>query len=208
MHYLDYAATSAIRPDCVVQAVHDFLCQVGASPGRGGYSPSVEAGRIAFRCRRRLAQLLALPGDPGRVVFTMNATHALNEALFGLLAPGDVVVVTAFDHNAVLRPVHLLKESRGIEVRMVPGAPDGTLDMERLDELLDGARLLVVNEASNVLGTRLPVRDLAARAHEAGALVLLDAAQSAGHFPTSPAEDGADLIAITGHKGHNTKGKC
>jgi cysteine desulfurase / selenocysteine lyase len=201
MHYLDYAATSAIRPGCGARAVHEFLSEVGASPGRGGYSPSVEAGRIAFRCRRRLAQLLGLPGDPGRVAFTLNATHALNEALFGILCPGDVVVVTAFDHNAVLRPVHLLAASRDVEVRMVPGNPDGSLEMEHLDELLDGARLLVVNEASNVLGTRLPVRELAERAHAAGALVLLDAAQSAGHFVTRPAEEGADLVALTGHKG-------
>jgi cysteine desulfurase / selenocysteine lyase len=201
MHYLDYAATSAVRPPRVVEGIRDFLLRVGASPGRGGYAPAVESGRIAFRCRRRLAALLGLPGDPGRVAFMLNATHAINTALHGLLEPGSRVVVTAFDHNAVLRPVHLLSRVRGIEVRMVPGAPDGSLDLDALDRFLDGARLLVVNAASNVLGTRLPVGELAGRAHDAGALVLVDAAQAAGHIPGSPAADGADLVALTGHKG-------
>jgi cysteine desulfurase/selenocysteine lyase len=201
MHYLDYAATAAIRPDQVGRAVMDYLSGVAASPGRGGHRTAVEAGRIAFRARRSLARLMGLPGDPGRVAFTLNATHALNLAMHGVLRPGDVLVVTAFDHNAVLRPARLLADEKGIEVRMVPGDSDGSLAMDHLDEMLDGARLFVVNEVSNVLGTRLPLEDLASRAHDAGALVLLDAAQSAGHGVGMPAEKGADLIAFAGHKG-------
>jgi len=201
MHYLDYAATSALRPTGVAQAVFEFLSGVGASPGRGGYLPSIEAGRTAFRCRRRLASLLGLPGDPGRVAFTSNATEALNIALLGTLGPGDVVVTTAYDHNAVLRPVHFLSQSRGVVQRCVAGAPDGSIDFDELDRALDGARLLVVNEVSNVLGTRLPLERMASRAHDAGALVLVDTAQSAGHIPTHPATAGADIVAMTGHKG-------
>ncbi len=201
MHYLDYAATSAIRPDAVAAAVHDFLLNVGASPGRGGYARSVESGRIALRCRRRVARILGVPGDPGRIAFMLNATHGLNTALHGVLAPGDVVVTTPFDHNAVLRPVHALCQSRQVVNRVIPGAPDGSLDLAVAEELLDGARLLVVNAVSNVLGTVLPVARLAAMAREAGALVLVDAAQSAGHLPGSPVEDGADMVAFTGHKG-------
>jgi cysteine desulfurase / selenocysteine lyase len=200
-HYLDYAATSAIRPTVVADRVRDFLMEVGASPGRGGYGRAVQSGRIAFQCRRRLAKLLGFPGDPGRIAFMFNATHALNTALHGLLEPGSRVVISAFDHNAVLRPVDVLSRTRGVEVCMVPGAADGSLDMDVLDRCLEGARLLVVNAASNVLGTRAPVAELARRAHAAGALVLVDAAQSAGHLPGSPAEDGADLVAFTGHKG-------
>ncbi len=200
MHYLDYAATSAVRPPQVVQAVHDFLANVGASPGRGGYARSVESGRIAFRCRRRVAQVMGLPGDPGRVTFMLNATHALNTAIHGVLGPGDAVVITAFDHNAVLRPVHALARARGIEVRQIPGAPDGSLDMEAAARHLEGARLLVVNAVSNVLGTVLPLGELAALARERGALVLVDAAQSAGHLPHDPAGLGAHLVAFTGHK--------
>lgn len=201
MPYLDYAATSAIRPESVADAVHDFLCQGGASPGRGGYRSAIDAGRMAFQCRRKLARLLALPGDPGRVCFMHNATHALNTALHGVLRQGDAVVVTVFDHNAVLRPVHQLSRTRGVEVRMVSGTPDGAPDLVELERALEGARLLVVNAVSNVLGAPLPLREMAERAQAAGALVLVDAAQSAGHLPTRPAEDGADLVAITGHKG-------
>lgn len=200
-HYLDYAATSAVRPASVCDAVTDFLASCGATPGRGGHAASVQAGRIAFRCRRALMKVMGLPGDPGRLAFMQNATHALNTALWGTLRRGDAVVVSAYDHNAVLRPVHVLARERGIEVRMLAGAPDGSVDLEDAERLLEGARLLVVNAASNVLGTRLPLAELAARAHANGALVLVDAAQSAGHVSDSHADAGADMVAFTGHKG-------
>jgi len=199
--YMDYAATSAVRPPSVVEAVSAFLTGCGASPGRGGYSRSVESGRIAFRCRRSLTRLLGLPGDPGRLAMMFSATHALNTALCGLLRSGDVVVLSDYDHNAVLRPVHMLERTRGVEVRRLEGDPHGALDLEAARRALDGARLLAVNHVSNVLGTILPLRALAALAHEAGAMVLVDAAQSAGHVPTDLASDGADLVAVTGHKG-------
>lgn len=201
VHYLDYAATSAIRPPAVAQAVSDFLQDVGASPGRGGYGRSVTSARIAFRCRRAVARLLGLPGDPGRIAFMMNATHALNTALHGILDRGDRVVVTPFDHNAVLRPVHVLARDRNVDVRMVPGDATGSVDLDTLGTLLEGARLLVVNHVSNVLGTVLPLEQMCSLARERGVLVLVDAAQSAGHLTASPAEAGADLVAFTGHKG-------
>lgn len=199
--YMDYAATSAVRPEVVARAVADFLGGCGASPGRGGYAASVEAGRMAFRCRRAVMQVMGLRGDPGRVAFMQNATHALNTALWGMLGEGEAVVVTVFDHNAVLRPVHQLARQRGVEVRMVGGDVDGSVDLDEAERLLDGAALLVVNAASNVLGQRLPVAALAERARAAGARVLVDAAQSAGHLPVRHAEEGADVIAFTGHKG-------
>lgn len=200
-HYLDYAATSAVRPRAVIEAVAGFLEDCGGTPGRGGHTRSVDAGRMAFRCRRALMKVMGLRGDPGRVAFMQNATHAINTALWGLLGRGDAVVVTAYDHNAVLRPVHYLARERGVEVRMASGTPEGDLDPAEVARLLDGARLLVVNGASNVIGTALPLAELAGLARAAGALVLLDAAQSAGHRPGRFADDGADLVAFTGHKG-------
>ena len=161
----------------------------------------MEAERIAFQCRRAVARLLGIPGDPGRIAFTFNATHALNTALWGLLGPEATVVVSQFDHNSVLRPVHTLACERGVEVRMLAGTPEGLVDLDRARYLLEDADLLVVNAVSNVLGVRLPVRELAEAARDAGALVLVDAAQSAGHLPCDHASDGADLIAFTGHKG-------
>ena len=200
-YYLDYAATSAVRPPSVIEAVSGFLADCGATPGRAGHLRAVEAGRVAFRCRRTLARLLGLPGDPGRIAFTFNATHALNTAIRGILGPGDIVVTSAYDHNSVLRPVHYLARERGTRVRMLSGTPEGEMDLTEAERLLEGARLLIVNAASNVLGVRLPLEALAERAHAAGALVLVDAAQSAGHLPESPAAAGADIVALTGHKG-------
>lgn len=199
--YLDYAATSAVRPPEVARAVANYLTHIGATPGRGGHRLAVEAGRIALRCRMALARLFGIPGDPGRIAFMHNATHALNTALGGVVRAGDVVVISAYDHNAVLRPVHALERERGVEVRVLSGAPDGSVDLVEASQKLDGARLLVINAASNVLGTPLPIRELARLAHEAGALVLVDAAQAGGHLPIDVVADGIDLLAFTGHKG-------
>ncbi len=200
-HYLDFAATSAVRPRAVAEAVADFLLEGGASPGRGGYAAAIEAGRRALVCRRALQRVLGATGDPGRIAFFQNATHALNTALWGTLGPGDVLVVSAYDHNAVLRPAAYLELTRGVEVRMLSGTPDGEVDLSEAERLLVGAKMLVVNSASNVMGNRLPLRELAALAHDAGARVLFDAAQAAGHVPLRCASDGVDLAAFTGHKG-------
>lgn len=198
--YLDYAATSAIRPPEVVDAVAAYLRDVGATPGRSGHRLAVDAGRIAFRCRRALARLFGVRGDPGRIAFQFNATHALNSAILGVARPGDRVVRTAYDHNAVRRPVAALARL-GVTATVLPGRADGGLDLDAADRALAGARLLVLPHASNVLGTVLPVAELARRAHAHGALVLVDASQSAGHFDVDVAALGIDLLAFTGHKG-------
>lgn len=197
--YLDHAATTALRPPEVVDAVRRYLEETGATPGRGGYGLALDAGRTVLRARRAVARVLGLSGDPGRITFGPNATHALNTALWGTLEEGDALVVTDYDHNAVLRPAHALAYRRGVEVRVVPGAPDGSVEPEAFTRALAGARMVALNAVSNVLGTRLPVEELAAEARQAGALVLVDTAQSAGHVSVDLAE--ADLVAFTGHKG-------
>lgn len=197
--YLDYAATSAIRPPEVADAVARYLREVGATPGRGGHSLALEAGRIALRCRQRLAELLGVRGDPGRIAFQPNATYALNAALQGVLRPGDRVVRTGLDHNSVRRPVAALVR-RGIRESVLPATPEGELDLGAASRVLEGARLLVVPHVSNLLGNALPVAELARLAHEHGALVLVDAAQSAGQLPVDVEAMGIDLLAFTGHK--------
>ena len=198
---MDFAATSAVRPPEVTQAMVDYMNGCGASPGRGGHRLAVDAARVALRCRMAIARLLGIPGDPGRISFMFNATHALNTALWGTVRQGDTVVITAYDHNAVLRPVHRIAEERGATVRMLRGAPDGSIDLDEARAALQGARLLVVNAISNVLGTPLPVAELTEIAHSHGALVLVDAAQSAGHTHVDVAADDVDIVALTGHKG-------
>lgn len=202
--YLDYAATSAVRPPEVIEAVTRYLRDVGATPGRSGHHLAVEAGRLTLRCRIALAELFGATGDPGRIAFFPNATYALNAALFGVLRPGDRLVRTAYDHNAVRRPGALL-EMRGVEQTVVGGRSDGSIDLDELDAALAGdgkpARVLCLPHASNVLGTALPVREMAERAHAQVTIVVVDAAQSAGHLPIDIGGMGIDVLAFTGHKG-------
>lgn len=202
--YLDYAATSAVRPEAVVEAVAAYLRDVGATPGRAGHRRAVEAGRVVLRCRRALAELFGVPGDPGRVTLQPSTTQALNLAIRGVLRPGDRVVRTAYDHNAIRRPVAALRQA-GVRETVLSGSSSGGIDLDEAERALAGdgapARLLVLPHASNVLGTVLPVAALAERARAHGTLVLLDAAQSAGHLPVRVEELGVDLLAFAGHKG-------
>jgi selenocysteine lyase/cysteine desulfurase len=183
--YLDHAATSAVRPRTVTDAVVAYLDNVGATPGRGGHRLAIEAGRIALRCRQQIARLLNIDGDIGRITFGANATLALNTALHGVLRTGDRLVVTAFDHNAVLRPAAALAKHRDVDVILVPVDAHGSIDETALLRALDGARLITVNAVSNVLGTRLDVQRIVRLAREAGVLSVVDVAQVAGHAPLS-----------------------
>lgn len=198
--YLDNAATSWPKPPEVIQAMTDFLHHAGGNPGRSGHRLSIEAARVVYDARESIAELFGAP-DPLRIVFTQNVTQAINTALLGILRPGDRVVTTGIEHNAVMRPLRAL-EKEGISVAVVPCAPDGSLDPADVEAAVAaGARLVVINHASNVTGTLLPVREVARIAHRAGALLLVDAAQSAGVVPIDVESSGIDLLAFTGHKG-------
>jgi cysteine desulfurase family protein len=206
MIYLDHAATSWPKPPEVLAAMHDFLERAGGNPGRSGHRLSVEAGRIVYDAREAVAELFNAP-DPLRVIFTLNATHAINIALHGLLRtphgvlrPGDRVVTSSIEHNAVMRPLRAL-EQQGVQLAVIPCHPDGTLDLAAAERLITpGTRLVVLNHASNVMGTILPVAPVAELAHRAGALLLVDAAQTAGALPIDMQALGIDLLAFTGHK--------
>lgn len=201
--YLDYAATSAVRPPEVAEAVARYLTDVGATPGRSGHLRSIAAGRLALRCRRKLAELFGLEGDPGRIAFQLNATYALNTAILGVVDPGDRVIRTGYDHNSVRRPAAALTRM-GVRVDRIDVDRQGEVDLQQVDDLLrDGPppRLVVLPHASNVTGVVLPVREIAERARARGSLVLLDLAQTAGHYPVDLMDLGADMAAFTGHKG-------
>ena len=195
--YLDNAATSWPKPEEVYQAVDHCMREVGANPGRSGHRLSIEASRLVFDAREALAHLLD-SADPRRVIFTANATGGLNLALKGCLRPGDHVVTTSLEHNSVMRPLRTL-EDRGIEVTVVPASPTGTLDLKQLDRAFrPNSRLVVVNHASNVIGTVQPIGDIAEIAHRHRCWLLVDAAQSLGAWPLDI--QGIDLLAFTGHK--------
>jgi cysteine desulfurase family protein len=199
--YLDCAATGALKPPSVKEAVANFLENVGASPGRSAHRLAVESGRIVFDCREAVAQLLGAP-DSSSVVFTLNATHALNLAFLGLLREGDRVVTTSMEHNSVMRPLKYLQAQGTIQLDVVECAPDGRIDPARLKaSVTPGTRMVAVIHASNVLGTLLPVPEISQIAHEAGAVLLLDAAQTAGVYPVNVEKLGVDILACAGHKG-------
>jgi cysteine desulfurase family protein len=200
MIYLDHAATSWPKPPEVLRAMAAFLERAGGNPGRSGHRLSLEAGRIVYDAREAIASLFGAP-DPLRVLFTLNATQALNLALSGLLRPGDHVVATGMEHNAVMRPLRHL-ESGGVRLTVVPCSRDGSLDPAKMTAAIGpSTRLVVMTHASNVTGTILPVSDVARAAHARGALLLVDAAQTAGVLPIDMQSAGIDLLAFTGHKG-------
>jgi len=199
MIYFDNAATSWPKPPCVAEAMTRYMGEVGASPGRSGHRLAVEAARRLYDAREAIADLFHAP-DPLRVVFGANVTEALNLALNGLLRPGDHVITGSMEHNAVMRPLRAL-ERNGVQITVVPCSPDGALDPADLAAAVGPAtRLIVLNHASNVTGTLLPVADAGRIARQHDLLLLVDAAQTAGAYPIDVQSDAIDLLAFTGHK--------
>lgn len=200
MTYLDNAATSWPKPPQVAESMVHYMEHCGGNPGRSGHRLSIRAGRVVYEARELTAEIFNAP-DPLRVIFTSNATHALNTAIKGILKPGDRVVTTSIEHNSVMRPLRAL-ESRGVEVVTVPCSGDGFLDIGEFGKAVSsGARLAVVVHASNVMGTIQDIGTAARIAHEAGAMILVDAAQTAGTVPIDMQALDIDLLAFTGHKG-------
>ena len=199
MIYFDNAATSWPKPPGVAQAMVHFLNEIGANPGRSGHRRSVEAGRIVYEAREAVAELFNFD-DPLRVVFGSNVTEALNLALCGYLRPGDHVITSSVEHNSVMRPLRAL-ERDGVAVTVVPCAPDGTLDPADVEAAIQPDTVMVVlNHASNVTGTLLPVAEVGHICRRHGLLLLVDAAQTAGAYPIDVQAESIDLLAFTGHK--------
>ena len=200
MIYLDNAATSWPKPACVGEAIAHYLREVGASPGRSGHRLANDAERIRFDAREAIAGLLGVR-DPMRVVFLSNATAAINLVLRGLLPPGAHAVVTAMEHNAVMRPLRAL-ENDGVSVSIASCRSDGTMDAEAIEaHIRPETRLIAAIHASNVCGTILPIGEIGALAQRHGIPFLVDAAQTAGCVPIDLHADHVDLLAFTGHKG-------
>ena len=194
--YFDNAATSWPKPPAVQSAMSAYFTDAGGNPGRSGHRMSIAAARVVEDARDALAELFNAD-DPSRIVFTQNATHALNLAIYGLLRRGDHVVTTSVEHNSVMRPLRHLEES-GVEITVVSCSPDGTLDLDNLRRAFRaGTRLLITTHGSNVIGTLMPVAKTAALAREHKIIYMVDASQTAGVVPIDVQELGVDLTNNT-----------
>ena len=201
MIYLDNAATTFPKPQCVLQAVQRCLRCYAANPGRAGHALAAMADETVFETRRALAAFFG--ADVTRTAFCFNCTHAINTALKGVLQKGDHVIISSLEHNAVLRPLEHLRQNGVIEYDILQVAPENdVLTLQRAAALIQPqTRLLFVTHVSNVFGTVLPIRKLAALANAHGILFGVDAAQSAGVFDLNLQADAIDLLCIPGHKG-------
>ena len=196
MIYLDNGATSFHKPPAVRAAVLSAMTHC-ANPGRGGYPAAMAAAETVYRCREEAAKLFLC--QPEQVCFTSNCTHALNIAIRTLVQPGDRVVISGFEHNAVTRPLHGLGAEVVVAGRRLFDWEDTLTQWEAA--LKKGAKAAVCTHVSNVFGYILPVYAMARLCREYGVPFVIDAAQSAGTLPVSLRQLGADYIAMPGHKG-------
>ncbi|HMK75087.1 MAG TPA: aminotransferase class V-fold PLP-dependent enzyme [Thermodesulfobacteriota bacterium] len=199
MIYFDNPATTWPKPPQVKEAMNRFMEEVGANPGRSGHFRSIDAARIVFETREALSVLFRVK-DSSRIVFTLNATESINLALKGLLKPGDHVITSSMEHNSVMRPLRYL-EKKGVELTVAPCLDDGTLHAEEVERRIQShTKMVVLNHASNVTGTLLPIEEVGLIARKYNLLFLVDAAQTAGAYPIDIEKGGIDLLAFTGHK--------
>jgi cysteine desulfurase family protein len=201
MIYFDNAATTWPKPPEVIEAVSRCIRDMGANPGRAGHKMSVKAGEMVDSTRKKLAGLFNIdPSQQDRVVFTVNATGALNLAIKGLLKKGDHAITSTMEHNSVTRPLNRL-EREGVEITRVRCAGDGSLDPGDIKKSIrPNTRLIAITHASNVTGTVMPAEEIGKIAGEAGVLFLLDAAQSAGVLDVDVQKMNIGLLAFPGHK--------
>lgn len=215
MIYLDNGATTLRKPECVKEALLEAMASMGNS-GRGVHDASLYAGRIIYRARESLAELLGAAA-PEQVVFTANATESLNLVLGGLFGPGDHVITTVCEHNSVLRPLYRLQ---GVELSVLPVKAEageelqaGILAYDELESLLrPNTKALIITHASNLTGNITDLEQAAAFAKKHSLLLIVDAAQTAGAVPMDMERMGIDVLCFTGHKGlygpQGTGGVC
>lgn len=199
--YLDHAATSWPKPPEVFEAMRKAMEEAAANPGRGSHRMAVKASRVLYGTRKTLADLFGVK-NPNDIALTSNTTEALNLAIKGYLREGDHVIATMIEHNSVRRPLEYLKRTRGIQVDYIPVDEEGQLDVQ----LMEGAfrsntRLVVCSHSSNLLGSIIPLVEIGELVRRRGAVLLVDAAQSAGMLDIHVGEMHVGMLAFPGHKG-------
>lgn len=198
--YLDNGATSFPKAPGVGEAMLDYVNNIGANVNRSTYEASSEAEMVLIECRERLCTLFGTE-DITHAVFTPGMTAGLNMLLKGFLSPGDHVIVSSLEHNAMMRPIRQL-EAQGVKFSRIPADSRGITDPNDILPLIrPNTRLVAIMHASNVCGTLLPVKEISDICRERGLPVILDAAQTAGHYPVNMKELGLSALCVPGHKG-------
>ena len=198
--YLDQASTTYPKPECVAAAVYEYMTGNGSNINRGCYENAYDTEDIVLETRELLCELFDGP-DCKNVIFTKNVTESLNIVLKGFLKPGDHILTSSMEHNAVMRPLRQL-ENEGVSFDRIPCDKEGTLLIEEMESLLKkNTKAVVMMHASNVCGTLLPLKEAGAFCKEHGLKFIVDCAQSAGVFPISMREMHIDALCFTGHKG-------
>ncbi len=201
MIYLDNAATTFPKPECVYTAMDKFLREKCANPGRAGYRMSVETEQEIVKARVTLAKFLGIK-HPERMIFTFNATDALNMGIKGLLCEGDHVITSNLEHSSVSRPLTGLEKHGVITVTRVANSGDGFINADDIRNAIEAnTKLIVCTHASNALGTIQPIREIGGVAREKEIMFMVDAAQTIGVCDVDVEAQHIDMLAFTGHKG-------
>ena len=199
MIYLDNAATTMKKPQCVIDAVVAAMSHMG-NAGRGATSAALDASRVIYDTREKLSDLFNLQ-NPSRVAFTCNSTESLNTAIKGILSSGDHAITTALEHNSVLRPLYDL-QAKGMELSIVDCDENGNIDYNDFEKLIkENTKAIVCTHASNLVGNVLDVKKIGSIAKKHNVIFIVDASQSAGVFPIDMKDMNIDILCFTGHKG-------
>ena len=199
MIYLDNAATTMKKPQCVIDAVVAAMSHMG-NAGRGATSAALDASRVIYDTREKISDLFNLQ-NPSRVAFTCNSTESLNTAIKGILSSGDHAITTALEHNSVLRPLYDL-QAKGMELSIVDCDENGNIDYNDFEKLIkENTKAIVCTHASNLVGNVLDVKKIGSIAKKHNLIFIVDASQSAGVFPIDMQDMNIDILCFTGHKG-------
>lgn len=198
--YLDNTATSWPKPKTVVESISEYLNDYGASPGRSGHAMALKAARIVFDARELLAQLFNAETSE-KVIFSSNATNAINTAFKGILKKGDHVIISHMEHNSTIRPLRYLESLGIIELSIIPCDKNGNIDMDLLkSSFRPNTRIVSTIHGSNIIGTVMPIAEIGALCKSHGVIYLVDAAQTAGFLPIDVQAQNIDILSFTGHK--------
>lgn len=199
MIYMDHAATSIQKPDCVVKAVIQTLTTPMGNPDRGVNAASLQASRLVYQTRLQLANFFGAEG-PDRIAFTMNSTESLNIAIQGLLSPGDHVITSCLEHNSVLRPLYMMQK-KGIDLTIIGCDDAGDPLYDQIESAIqNNTRAIIMTHASNLTGNLVDINYIGYIARQHHLIFILDASQTAGIYPIHVQNMGIDILCFTGHK--------